>query len=595
MSINLNQYELDPCRQDLSRRVHAALTALLPESASLTLTANDIGHLLEEPPEGRLGDYALPCFRFAKDLRRKPPDIATALAQALSPGGWLAEATAVGAFLNLFIAKNCLARAVIPATLSGAAFCQLAANPSNSSQRVMIEFSQPNTHKELHVGHGRNVCLGSSLVRLFRYCGYQVTAANYFGDEGTHIATELSYIRRHQKTPPAARRSEWFSQMYVEAKRELASADEPTQAKLNADISAVHRQIESKTGEVYEFWLKTRQWSLDEFEEIYRWLDVKFDVAFYESEVSEAAQGIVDEYVAKGIFIQDDGAIGVDLKPYKLGFSILRKRDGNTLYATKDLALARLKFEKYKIDRNIYVVADEQNHHFKQVFKVLELMGFPQAKLCDHLSYGMVVLPEGKMSSRDGNAVAFTQLRDMMLGSLKSVLAKYTDDWRQEEILTTAHRLADGALKYGMISTDPTSKIVFNLEDWLSFEGNSGPYLMYSYSRTLSILRKAAEQGWRPDPDASDALTEDSEHALLRYLFDFNNVVAAACENYKPSMLATHLFYMCKSFNRFYADVSVLKADSDTQRAARLALIQAFAATLKQGLTLLGITPPDRM
>jgi arginyl-tRNA synthetase len=283
------------------------------------------------------------------------------------------------------------------------------------------------------------------------------------------------------------------------------------------------------------------------------------------------------------------------LKPFKLGFCILRKSDGNTLYATKDLALARRKFDEFKIDRSIYVVGDEQNHHFRQVFKVLELMGFPQATQCHHLSYGMVVLPEGKMSSRAGTSVSFRQLVDEVQGAINKILAKYAGEWSAAEIETAGHLLAGGAIKFGMVSTDPQKEIVFNLDDWVSFEGASGPYLMYAYTRVRSILRKAAEQGARPDLAGASGLTAEAETELLRYLYDFDQVVAAAAETYKPSLLATHLYYTCKAFNRFYVDVPVLKAETERLRGARLALIDAFGRTLAAGLGLLGITPPERM
>ena len=590
-------YPLDPCRLDLGQQIHAALTRLLPPSQAPSLTSEGIGHLLEEPPEKAMGDYALPCFRFAKELKLKPLDIAAALAASLNaaPQGWLEGAKVVGAFLNLVTNKQLLATTVVPQVLSGAAFAPPPPAAGMARTRVMIEYSQPNTHKEFHVGHGRNVCLGNSLVRLYRYRGYEVIGANYFGDDGTHIATVLSYMLRHKLQAPAEGRSEWLGQLYVAAKSELANAEAEAKQKIIDAISVVHRQIETKQGDVYQLWGETRQWSLDDFAKIYAWLDVHFDVLFYESEVAASAQEIVQEYVDKGVFILDQGAIGVDLKPYKLGFCILRKSDGNSLYATKDLALAKKKFEDFRIDRSIYVVADEQNHHFRQVFKVLELMGFAQAKQCHHLSYGMVVLPEGKMSSRDGTAVSFNDLRHLMLQRLGEILAKYAGEWSEAEIATVAHQLCDGAIKYGMVSTDPAKEIVFNLDDWLSFEGQSGPYLMYSYARTRSILRKAADQGFLPDPAQAAALTAPSEHELLRSLFDFNRVVAVACESCKPSVLASHLYDMCKSFNRFYVDVPVLKAEQATQRSARLALTAAFSQTLKQGLSLLGMQPPERM
>lgn len=594
MSSN-TQYQLDPCRADLGSKIYDALCGMIPDGGKPSMNAIDIARLLEQPPDAKMGDYALPCFRFAKDTKRKPNEVAEALAAGLKPSGWLASSQTVGAFLNIFTDKELLAKTIVPQAMSGQWFKTLAENNSNNDCRVMIEYSQPNTHKEFHVGHGRNVCLGNALVRLFRYCGYQVTAANYFGDDGTHIARILRYLITHKLEIPAENRGEWLGQIYVKTGAEFAAAGDEEKKKITAEISKVHRDIETKHGSTYKLWQDTRQWSLDDFHEIYKWLDVTFDVLFYESDLTEEAQTTVSDYLKRGIFVEDQGAIGVDLKPHKLGFCILRKSDGNTLYATKDLALARKKFDEHKIDRSIYVVADEQNHHFRQVFKVMELMGFEQAKNCYHLSYGMVVLPEGKMSSRDGTSVTFNSLKTLMLSHLGAILKKYENEWPAEEIAATAHHLCDGAIKYGMVSTDPSKEIVFNLEDWLSFEGNSGPYLMYSYTRTQSILRKAEEQGFFASADHPELLKEPSEHDLMRHIYDINTVIIQACENYKPSTLASHLFYTCKSFNRFYADVSVLKADSAELRSARLALTRAFALTLETGLALLGIVAPERM
>ena len=592
----MSHYRLDPVRRELGDLIHRALSAAAPDGQALTMPADALSRLLEQPPEPAMGDYALPCFRFAKDLKLKPAEVASTVAAALNLApGLVATAETRDAFLNVFVDKQRLAAESVPKILDQSYFKALAAGNALANERVMIEFSQPNTHKAFHVGHGRNVCLGNALVRLFRYAGYDVLGANYFGDEGTHISTVLWYWQKNALTAPATGRGEWLGDVYVRSKRALNDATPEEKAAFQAEISAVHRQIEAKQGKTYDLWLKTRQWSLDDFADLYKWLDVSFDVLFYESEESEEAQRIVGEFQQKGLFVLDDGAVGIDLKPFKLGFCILRKRDGNTLYATKDLALARKKFDKYGIARSIYVVADEQNHHFKQVFKVLELMGFEQAKRCFHLSYGMVVLPEGKMSSRDGNSVPFSKLRNDVSTELGKILEKYASTWTKDEIADVAHRLCDGAIKYGMISTDPAKEIVYNAEDWVSFDGNSGPYLMYGYARTQSILRKAAEAGVNADVAALTRLSHPVEHELIRHLYDFNQVVANATEQYKPSLLAQHLFYMCKAFNRFYAELSVLKADDTAERGARLALTSAFATTLKIGLGLLGITPPERM
>lgn len=587
------RYELDNCRLELGKKIHAALAALLNGNAA-NFSAESLGRLLEQPPDTTLGDYALPCFRFAKELRLPPAKVASDLAATLSKDGWVDRAVATNAFLNIFVNPRQLATAVLDGAVSGTMLRQLANTPANRNTRVMIEYSQPNTHKEFHVGHTRNVCLGNALVHLFRACGYQVASANYLGDDGTHIATVLWYLLQNKLEAPKEQRGAWLGSMYAQAKKAVEEQSKSRAAEVQAELSAVHRQIESKQGDTYKLWQDTRAWSLEAFDEIYAWLDVNFDFVFFESEMTEEAQAIVDEFLAKGLFVLDQGAIGMDLKPHKLGFCILRKSDGNTLYATKDLALARRKFKNHSIDRSINVVASEQNHHFKQVFKILELMGFEQAKQCYHLSYGLVMLPEGKMSSRDGTSVSFDSLRQLMISHLLKILEKYRGEWSDQEINEAAHRLCDGAIKYGMIATDPAKEIIFNLEDWLSFDGNSGPYLMYSYTRAQSVLRKAQEINAAPQ-NLPDELSEPSELALLRYLYDFPAVVAQAAETYRPSHLATHLYYMCKALNRFYADVSVLKAETEAKRGARLALLQAFAHTLKAGLALLGITPPERM
>jgi arginyl-tRNA synthetase len=592
---------LDPCKTYLADVLKKSLEAF-PGADALSLNVSDLFALLEKPPQDNMGDFAFPCFKFAKALKIAPPKIASSLAESLKQdqSGWISKAETVNAFCNIYVNQNKMAAATIPNVISGNAFVDPIA-PKNSRDRVMIEYSQPNTHKEFHIGHLRNVCLGSSLVKLFKYCGYHVTAVNYFGDEGAHIAKCLWMMKKMGTRPkPTEDKGAWLGEVYVAATKALETASELERADIDKQISAVLTGIESKKGEWFELWIETRQWSLDAYKDIYNWVGAEFDRDFFESEVSKESQTIVDEYLKKGIFKEDQGAVGADLSEYKLGFMLARKRDGNTLYATKDLALARTKFDAFKIDRSIYVVANEQNHHFRQVFKTLELMGFPQASKCFHLSYGMVVRPEGKMGSRLGNTVPFMTLKDSILAELNLILAKYKGVWPDDEIQETAKRLCVGALKYGMLHADPAREIVFDIKDWLSFEGNTGPYLMYSYARTMSIVRKAEESGHKPFSSAEAAsakftLTQASEHELLRSIYDFNSVVQDAAEQCRPSHLCTHLFYMCKAFNRFYSDVPVLKADSEEIIRMRLSLILSFALTLKHGLALVGITPPERM
>ena len=597
---SLSSFLYDPAKCSLATSLYNCLLKISPEFPS-DISVLDFFKTLEQPPEKTLGDYALPCFRFAKAIKKNPNEVATLLKQYLEEekNSWVDSVVLKGAFLNIFTNQEEVARTLLPSLVNGSGFKILKSNPDHNKTKVMIEFSQPNTHKEFHVGHGRNVCLGDSVCRLFLYNGYDVIAANYFGDEGTHIAKCLWATLNYSGTDKlenSPKKAEWLGQRYVEANTKLKeTSDEATKLQYQNEVSKILKGIESKTGQYYDLWRTTREYCLKDFDEIYKWLDVKFDKYFYESEVSEDSQKIVDEYIKKGLFYEDQGAIGFDMSDKKLGFFMARKSDGTTPYITKDLALAKLKFNDFHIDRSIYVVANEQNLHFKQLFYALEKMGFPQASKCYHLSYGMVVRPDGKMSSRLGNSITFFQLIDMVIDEIKVYLEKYNTEWTKEQREDTAHKLAVGAIKYGMLQADPNKEIVFDPKEWVSFEGNSGPYLMYSYARTQSILRKAKAEGIEARLDQLEVLTHESERDLMRHLYDFNQVTINACENYRPSTLANHLFFTCKAYNRFYTEVSVMKAETEVIRSARLSLLKAFAETLKTGLYLLGITPPEKM
>lgn len=602
----LANFSYDPAKCSLATSLFKALQTIEP-AIPAELTVVDFFKTLEQPPEKALGDYALPCFRFAKAIKKNPNEVATELKRLLDEekNPWVESVVLKGAFLNIFTNQKEVAKALVPTLVNGSGFNILKSNADHNKTKVMIEFSQPNTHKEFHVGHGRNVCLGDSICRIFDYNGYKVIGANYIGDEGTHIAKCLWGVEHYtgtDKIEDQTNKAEWLGQRYVEANNKLKDAEAADKENgttvfetYKAEVGTILKSIESKSGKYFETWKVTRQYCLDDFNRIYKWLDVKFDHFFYESEVSEASQAIVDEYMKKGLFVVDNGAVGFDMTDKKLGFFMARKSNGTTPYITKDLALAKVKFNDFDIDRSIYVVGSEQNFHFKQLFYALEKMGFPQASQCYHLSYGMVVRPDGKMSSRSGNSFTFFQLIDLVIAEIHTYLEKYSTEWSVEQREDTAHKLAVGAIKYGMLQADPNKEIVFDPKEWVSFEGNSGPYLMYSYARTQSILRKATEQGLKGSLDHLDLLTHESERDLMRHLYDFNKVTINACDNYRPSTIANHLFFTCKAYNRFYTEVSVMKAETEDLRAARLSLLQAFGDTLKTGLYLLGITPPEKM
>ncbi|MEZ4742632.1 MAG: arginine--tRNA ligase [Bdellovibrionota bacterium] len=584
----------DPVRAEITDSIEAILTRMLDEQYD----GFSIFELLEKPPEATMGDYAMPCFRLAKLLKQKPQDIAETIKLELEKDRceWIDSVKVVGAFLNIITSKKALASEVITKVMNGSFFEVFSKSAINASINVMIEYSQPNTHKEFHVGHGRNVCLGDSLCRLFRYNGYNVLAVNYIGDEGAHIAKCLWQLDQQSESKPSdMTKTEWYGKNYVEANKKLENSSEDEKKTYLQEISSVLRAIENKEGKYYEIWQKSREECLADFRSTYEWLDVHFDHYFFESEFSNESQRLVDEYLDKGFFEVSEGAVGKDLSSEKLGFCMVRKSDGNIPYMTRDIALARKKFDEFNIDRSIYVVGSEQIFHFNQLFKVLQMMGFKQADECFHLSYGMVVRPDGKMSSRLGNSVTFGTLKQQILQELSEYLERYKDQWNPQEVEEIAHRLSVGAIKYGMLQSDPNREITFELSQWLSFEGNTGPYLMYTYARIKSILRKAEDEGIVSADKEFDLLNHDLELEILRYLYDFNNVCMQACETYRPSVLAQYLFNLCKSFNRYYSEVSVLKADTLDLKRERVTLLHAFSLTLYQGLALLGITPPEKM
>ena len=603
----------------LSIAVADVVHAVLPPEAGLDRLA--VAQWLTPPPDPSLGDLAFPCFRLAKVLRRAPATIATELAAALIPrvaaGGIVTAAEATGPYLNLRLRLSEAGTIVLPRLAAG-----LGEPSPHRREKVMVEYSQPNTHKAFHVGHMRNLSLGDALVRLLRADGYEVVAANYLGDVGAHIAKclwwYLDVLGDAERRPPADARGEWLGELYTRASNQLdewrdaaEAGDEGARARLDAArarTTEILQRLEARDPELTAVWKETREWSIDEFDEIYRWCLVHFDRVFFESEVDEPAHEIVDEYLRKGVFVVSDGAVGVFNEEVKhMPFFMLRKRDGTSLYATKDLALARLKFEEHGVDRSIYVVDSRQSDHFRHVFLTLTKMGFPQADKCEHVPYEMVELPSGPMATRKGNVILFRALRERMLAHLETTyLGKYRGDWPDEEIDETAHFLALGAIKYGMLEQDVNQRIVFDLEAWLELEGNTGPYLQYSAARAGSILRKGAEGGKTLDASRLEraeaaraclgALAEAEERELVLALDRLLPTVHQAATTLRPSVLCTHLHELSKAFNRFAnaKTCNVIRSEGDLLQA-RLLLVTAAHQSLVWGLMRLGIPSPRRM
>lgn len=573
-----------------------ATEAIKPLLSKLGVNWSDaeIYNALGPTPNRDLGHMAFACFKLSKDLKKSPAQVSGELAGHVDnlPFG-VAEIKAAGPYLNLFFHTGAVAEKMIPAILTGELF---KTKITQNTPKTMVEYSQPNTHKEMHVGHMRNLCLGSAIIEMMKYAGFEIISSTFPGDVGTHVAKCLWYMKKYNtEAAPANRKGAWLGQMYSRA-HNLLEDQKGTEMedKNRAELTEILKQLEKKQGEYFDLWVETRQWSIDLMNDVYNWAGVKFDQWYWESEVDSASLKLVQEYFDKGLFIKDEGAIGCDLSEDKLGFCLLVKSDGNGLYATKDLELARRKFQDFKIQKSIYVVDKRQAHHFAQVFKVLEKMGFQEAKDCFHLQYDFVELPDGPMSSRKGNIIPIQALIDQMKEMIKTeYLSRYQGQWSEDEINETAHIVSVGAIKFGMTRVDTTKKIVFDMKEWLKLDGESGPYIQYVYARIQSLLEKQGKIG--ANTKDFKALSHPLESQLVQKLLEFNSVVENAVTHYKTIPVTGYLYDVAKMFNSFYAELSVANAETPELKNARLGLCEATASVLKQGLSILGIPSPKRM
>jgi arginyl-tRNA synthetase len=581
----------DSIRLAVAERIEKAIREFNGGECPVALA--DLHDALVEPPNPDLGDLAFGCFPLAKALRSAPPQIATALKEKIAADDLIEKVEAAGPYLNFTLTLRALGEKALGPILSGEYFSR---QLMESAPKTMIEYSQPNTHKELHVGHMRNLCLGDAIVRMMRYAGYDVVTSTFPGDVGTHVAKALWYMKFHNtELVPETGKGEWLGRMYSKGHLLLEDqAGTPAEAKNREQLTLILKQLEAKQGEYFDLWKETRQWSIDLMKRVYSWAGVEFDQWYWESDVDSDSVQLAREYFQQGKLVQSEGAIGMDLNEDGLGFMMLIKSDGTGLYATKDIELARRKFRDVHIQKSIYVVDMRQALHFKQVFKALEKLGFEEAKDCHHLQYNFVELPDGAMSSRKGNIVPLTELIHRMEETVKEqYLSRYRDQWAQDEIDEVAAMVAKGAIKYGMTRMDTNKKIVFDMTEWLKIEGESGPFVQYSHARIASLLRKL---GYDPkNPVDWSLLTDPAEKRVVRALLNFNVNVAMAAAAYKPASICSYLYELAKRFNVFYHECPIGAAPSPELRSARLALSAAAGATLSKGLELLGVPAPQKM
>ena len=553
--------------------------------SSLNLSEADFSY----PSNSDLGDLSLACFKLAKKSGESPVTVATRLASEIkSRQDWankFLDVKATGPYLNFFINPSYLSPQVISEVVKNKT--SYGFNQSGQGRKIMIEYSNGNTHKEYHVGHLRNIAYGDAINRLLSASGYESIPVSYINDFGIHVAKTIWNWRR---TPVYAERPEakgyLLGNCYAKASQALENDPE---GKL--EVAAIMKEIESRQGENYKFWQTSRQWSIEYFNAIYEELDIKFKNIFYESEVIEDGLKLVDELTSKNILVKSEGAIIANLEKYDLGVLPIIRSDGTALYPVGDLALASVKFKAYDLDESIYVIDVRQSLYFKQLFKILELTGYKPA--VSHLSYDFVTLPDGMMSSRTGNIITYEELKNKIFDKLFKETVKRHNDWTPERCKRTALSLALSTIKFEMLKVGADKTITFNIDEALRFDGYTACYLQYSYARLKSIIRKEGFN-WRIGQPDYSVLKEEIEKKLLLKIARYPEVVKMSGLEYNPSELTKYLFELAQLSNDYYHGVNILKSETSLRRA-RLALVKAVAQVLNNGGAILGFRVLEEM
>ncbi|MBD5336721.1 MAG: arginine--tRNA ligase [Bacteroides sp.] len=554
------------------------------------------------------GNITVVVFPFTKASHKKPEDTGAEIGQ------WMKEN--LDEVVGFNVIKGFLNLSIDPAFRLNQ-LNEIAADKEfgfrkadENSDLVMVEYSSPNTNKPLHLGHVRNNLLGYSLALILEANGHRVVKTNIVNDRGIHICKSMLAWQKwgNGETPESSGKKGdhligdyyvAFDKHYRDELKELQakgmSEDEAKEAStLMAEAREMLRKWEAGDPEVRELWKTMNSWVYAGFDETYKRLGVGFDKIYYESDTYLEGKDLVLGGIEKGImYRKEDGSVWADLTNDGLDHKLLLRADGTSVYMTQDIGTAKLRYQDYPIDKMIYVVGNEQNYHFQVLSLLLDKLGFKWGKDLTHFSYGMVELPAGKMKSREGTVVDADDLMDKMIADAASTSADRFADMPADEAAEVARMVGMGALKYFLLKVDPKKNMLFNPAESIDFNGNTGPFLQYTYARIRSVLRRAGEDF---DLDApSTAIPNEKEAALVQKIADFPAVVAEAGRTYSPSLIANYCYDLAKEFNQFYHDYSILKEENREVREMRLRLSALVGRTLKAGVSLLGMEMPERM
>jgi len=554
-------------------------------SSKIDIMAYDeILSLVEHPKNTEMGDYAFPCFKLAKAFRKAPNAIADELATVVSDEKLFKSVTSVAGFLNFTVNAEYFAKNVIEEVLSKKD--KYGASNIGLGKKTIVEYSSVNIAKPFHMGHIRSTMIGESLHRIYKFLGYDTVAINHLGDYGTQFGKLIvAYKLWGNKEEIEADPIPELLKIYVKFHQE---------AEVNPSLEDEARnwftKLENGDEEAFELWTLFKEMSLKVFNRVYKKLGVTFDSYAGESFYSDKMPSIINELREKNIVEKSEGAEIVNLEPYGLTPALITKKDGSSLYLTRDLAAAKYRKETYNFDKNIYVVGSAQKLHFQQWIKIVELMGYEWYKDCIHVDFGMVSLEEGSLSTRKGNVVFLEDVLDKAVEQTLEIINEKNPDLDRKEVI--AAQIGIGAVVFQELYTSRTKDYAFSLEKTLSFEGETGPYVQYTHARACSVLRKVGV----PSTVAANyaALTDEASKDVVRILSKFGEIVVLAHKNYEPHTVARYAVELAQAFNRFYHDNSILVEDEGI-KSARVALVLAVKTVIKNALNLVCLEAPEQM
>lgn len=539
------------------------------------------------PPKMEMGDFAFPCFELAKKLKKTPVEVAISLVEKVKKAKLIEKANAAGPYVNFYINEESLIEYLEKEVLKNKKFGQ----GEKKNKKYVVEFACPNTHKAFHIGHLRNIITGESIARILDNDGYKVVRANYQGDVGMHIAKALYGINRLKEEYEEVKgfsvdaKVKFLGKAYALG-AQAYEADESAQKEIHEN----NEKIYSKAGDIEEVYSETRKWSLEYFDNIYKRIDTFFDRFYFESEVFNRGQEMVEKYLEKGVFKKSEGAIIFEGEKFGLHSRVFINSKGLPTYEAKDLALAELQFKEHKPDKIIHVVGKEQIEYFKVIFSALEQI-LPETKDKEfHLAYGWVALKHGKMSSRTGKVV----LGEWLLDEIENKILEIVDKSDVSDKELTKKRVALAAVKYSMLKVGIKVDMSFDIDESVNISGDSGPYLLYIGARINSILKKVALEKKVKQKDEEYSSLHLTERKVIMSLMKFPEITNKASVALDPSQIAKYLFDLAQDFNNFYTECSVLNAAGQTKKI-RVELITAVNKVMAKGLNLLGIEVVDEM